>query len=796
MTTLINDIKFSIRQLIKAPGFATVAVLTLALGIGANTAIFSMINSVLIKSLPYPDSRRLVQIFETFPGTQRNSVSGGAFKDWYEYQSKFDHLAVYENTERNLTGNGMPLRVSGLMVSSEFLSVLGVKPVIGRDFAGGEDAVGGNNHVILLTHPFWQNRYGADPDIVGKRIALDQVPYTVVGVLSPGTLLQDDVQYLIPDVINGPGSFWGRAGHWRHVIGRMSSGATVSEAEAELCGIKEQLNDEYPEFKRECRVNVVSLQEVYAGNARPTLVVLLGTVALVLLIACVNISNLLLARGNDRTREMAIRFAIGASSWRVIRQMMVESLLLALTGCLMGLCLAMCGVKLLSGMMTGMVPHILYPELDIRVLLFSIGVACVCGVLFGILPAWRASKPDLNHDLKETERGATSGSRRRSQSLMVISEFAFTLILLVGAGLFLHSFVRLLKTDPGFNPRQTLAFDLSFPDAKYPEEADRFRFIQALNERLAALPGVESVGAASSLPFSLRGRTEQVSRMDKPPRTDYVAACDWISGDYFSAAGIQIMGGRPITEADNQSGASRVIIIDETVKRDLYPDEDPIGRQIRFFGQSWEVVGIAVPVHQYFLDVAPRPQVYLPQVYQPHQTSMVIRTALPPLTLTEAVRKTIFDIDSDQPMANVRTVEHDVHTSLAIKRATLTLLSVFAVVAVSLACIGIYGVVSYSVGQRAHELCIRFALGAERRDIIRLILKSGMKLSMIGITVGTVIALALSRLLANLLYEVKTYDPWVFLGSVCLLAVVAVLSIYVPAHRAARIDPMEALRYE
>ncbi len=796
MITLWQDIKYAFRQLGKNPGFTTVAVLTLALGIGANTAIFSMINSVLLKSLPYPDSKQLVQIFEAFPNYDRNTVAGGAFKDWYEHNTKFDYLAVYEGTQRNLTGDGQPQRVSGLMVSSEFLSVLGIEPILGRDFVAGEDAVGGNNHIMMLTHQFWQNRYGSDPDIVGKSVSLDQVPFTIVGVLGSGALLQDDELYLIPDVIDGPGTFWGRAGHWRHVIGRMSPGVTVSEAETELCGIKKQLNAEYPEFKRECTVNVVSLQEAYAGNARPTLIVLLGTVVLVLLIACANVSNLLFARCNARTREIAIRAAIGARSWRIISQMLVESLLLAFVGCLFGLLFAIYGVKLLTAMIAGMVPQMLYPELDINVLLFSICIACVCGVLFGILPALHASKTDLNNDLKETERGATSGSKRRSQSLMVVSEFAFTLVLLVGAGLFLRSFIRIIETDPGFNPSQTLAFDLSFPDAKYPENEDRFRFIQKLNERIAALPGVESVGASSSLPFSLRGRTEQVSRIDKPPRTDYVAACDWVSGDYFSATGIQLLRGRAITEADNQEGAPRVMVIDSTVIRDLYTDEDPIGQQIRFLGQSWEVVGVAAPIHQYFLDYTPRPQVYIPQVYLPTHTSIVIRTALPALTLTEAVRKTILEVDPDQPMANVRTLESDIHESLAVKRATLTLLSFFAVVGVSLACIGIYGVISYSVGQRARELCIRFALGAQRRDIVQLVLKSGIKLSIIGIVLGLVIALALSRLLANLLYEVKTYDPLVFLGSVLLLIIVAVLSIYIPAYRAARTDPMKALRYE
>jgi putative ABC transport system permease protein len=796
MSSCFNDIKYAFRQLRASPGFTVVAVLTLALGIGANTAIFSMINSVLLESLPYPDSKQLVQVFETFPNTDRNTVSGGAFKDWYEHNTKFAHLAVYEGTERNLTGGGAPQRVSGLMASSEFLPVLGIEPMIGRGFAAGEDAVGGNNHVMILTHRFWQNRYGSDPDIVGRNVSLDQVPYTIVGVLGPRALLQDDVLYLIPDIIDGPGTFWGRAGHWRHVIGRMAPGVTESEAEAELCGIKLRLNAEYPEFKRECAVNVVSLQEVHGGRARPTLVVLLGTVVLVLLVACANVSNLLLARCNARTREMAIRAAIGAPAWQIVRQMLVESLLLALTGCLAGLLVAIWGVRLLTGMIAGMVPQMMYPKLGINVLLYSIGLACACGILFGVLPAWRASKPDLNNDLKETERGATSGSKRRSQSFMVVSEFAFTVVLLVGAGLFLRSFVRLLKTDPGFNPKQTLAFDLSFPDAKYPEGEDRLRFIKELNGRIAALPGVESVASTSSLPFSLRGRTEQVSRMDKPPRTDYVVACDWVGGDYFAAAGIPLLRGRALTEADNQAGVARVMVIDETIARDLYPDEDPIGHQARFLGESYEIVGVATPVRQYFMEYAPRPQVYIPQVYLPGATSIIIRTAFPPLVLAETVRKTILEIDPDQPMANIRTLERDIHKSLGVRRATLTLLGLFAAIAISLACIGIYGVVSYSISQRTRELSIRSALGAHRSDIVRLVLSGAMKLSAVGIAVGLIVALALSRLVASLLYEVETYDPVVFIGAACMLSIVAVLAVYLPARRAARVDLMEALRCE
>jgi predicted permease len=796
MTGLWQDLRYATRQLRKSPGFAAIAVLTLALGIGANTAIFSVVNSVLIKPLPYPNSQQLVQIFETAPSTNRNAVSGGAFKDWHQQSSKFSHLAVYEETRLNLTGGGTPERLSGLMVSSEFLSVLGVSPAIGRDFTAGEDAVGGNNRVIVLTHQLWQSRFGEDTGVVGRTVSLDQIPYTIIGILPPNALLQDDAMFLVPDVIDAAGVRWDRAGHWRQVIGRVLPGVTASDAQAELQGIKQRLTTEYPSFKKDWSVAVVPMQEVYAGDTRSILVMLLGTVALVLLIACANVSNLLLARGNARSREMAIRTALGAHSWRIVRQMLVESFLLAALGCVVGLMLAVFGIKLLTSILAGQLPHVLRPDLDNTVLLFSIGIACGCGLLVGILPAWRTSKSDLNHALKEAERGSASSSKRRTQSFLVASEFAFTMLLLVGTRLFLHSFVLLLETNPGFNPKQTLAFDLSFPDAKYPKDEDRLQFIQNLNARIAVLPGVESVGATSALPLSDDGLTEFAGRADKPPRTDYIVACNFVSGDYLAAMGMPLLRGRAINDSDNHATASRVLVVDETIARDLYPDEDPIGQRLSLLGESWEIVGIVAPVRQFWLDRDPRPTVYGPQSYAPTSASMIIRTAQPSLALAEAVRKTVVEADPDQPIANVRTMEEAVHKSLATRRTTLGLLSLFATVAISLACIGIYGVVSYAIGQRARELCIRTALGAQRNDIMRLVLAGGMKPSIIGIVVGLAAALGLARFLESQLFEVKAHDPFVFLASVCLLVLVAALSVYIPARRAAKVDPMAALRYE
>lgn len=799
LADLWQDLRFGARMLWKNPGFTAVAVLTLALGIGANTAIFSMINSVLIKALPYPNAEQLVSVWETVPSGSRNSVSGGVYKDWRAHSSKFAHLALYKDVRLNLTGAGVPEHLAALQVTTEYLSVLGVAPLLGRGFMAGEDARGGNNQVAMLSHQFWQRRYGGDAGIIGQTVTLNQLPYTVIGVLPPGALLDEEPMLLVPFTIDVDSDTvkWVRGYHCCGVLGRVASGVSPTEAQTELRGIRQQLAAEYPAYKKDWGLEVVPLQQDLTGDVRPTLVTLLGTVGLVLLIACANVSNLLLARGNARAREMAIRSALGANSGRIIRQLLIESLLLSLVGCVLGLVLASFGIKLLTGLLTGMVPQILQPELDVNVLAFSILVACGCGLLFGLLPAIRASKPDLNHVLKESDRGAVSASKRRSQAFLVVAEFAFTLVLLVGAGLFLRSFMRLLATDPGFNPKQALAFDLSFAKAKYPKPEEQQRLLQELNERIAVLPGVEAVGAVTNLPLSNRDNGEALRRAEQPQSSPINVGNVFVSGDYFKAMGIPLQRGRVITAADNLPNAPPVLVIDAGVARDLYPNEDPLGKQVRFLGKPWEIVGVVAPVRHSALNTDPRFRIYGARGQASYPTSsMVIRSSAPPLTLIETVRKTILAVDPDQPLANVRTLEEAVQKSLARQRTTLILLGVFAVVALSLACIGIYGVMSYSISQRARELSIRTALGAQRRDIIRLVLSGGMKLSFIGIGLGLAAAFVLAGLVEKLLYQVKTHDPLVFIASAGLLGLVAAISIYLPARRAARLDPIVALRGE
>ena len=796
---LWQDLRYGARMLWKKPGFTAVAVLTLALGIGANTAIFSIINSVLIKALPYPDPEQIVNLWESLPDGRRSGVSAGTFKDLHAHSTKFAHLALIKDARFNITGDGTPENVLGLQVTAEFLSVLGVSPIVGRGFVAGEDAIGGNNRVVVLAHQFWQRRYGGDTGVIGRVVSLNQIPYTVIGVLPPSVLLQDETMFLVPFIIDVDSDTvqWNRGYNCCGMLGRVAPGITIAEGQADLRGVRRQLAAEYPPYKKDWSVGGAPLQDDLTGEIRPTLRMLLATVGLVLLIACANVSNLLLARGNSRAREMAIRVALGAQSGRIIRQLLVECLLLALVGCALGLLIAAVSLKLLTEMIKDLVPQMLRSELDLNVLGFSILIACGCGLLFGLLPAIRASKPDLNHVLKETERGSVSASKKRSQSFLVIAEFALTLVLLIGAGLFLRSFVRLLETDPGFNPKQTLAFDLSFPKAKYPKAEDQQRFIKDISTRIAALPGVESVGAATTLPLSNRGRGNGITRGDRPGSDSYSVRDDFVSGDYFSALQIKLLRGRVISEADNLPTTPRVLMIDEKIARDLYPHEDPIGKPLMYNGKSWEIVGVVTRIRHTSLDSDPSPRIYGPRVYFSYPTTgVVIRSSLPPSTLVETVRKTILEVDPDQPIANVRTLEQAVQKSVGRQRTTLILLSIFALVAVSLACVGIYGVMSYSISQRTRELSIRAALGAQRRDIIRLILTEGGKLSAIGIVIGLAASFALSRLVEKLLFEVKTHDPLVFVASTVMLGMVAALSIYLPARRAAQLNPITTLRSE
>jgi putative ABC transport system permease protein len=792
----MRNIRLAFRQLAKSPGFTATTVLTLALGIGANTAIFSVINSTLLQPLPYPQAGELVDVMETYSGGGRNgSVSGGAFKDWREGSTKFTGLAAFEQFQRNLTGLGQPERVTGLAASADYLSVLGIAPALGRVFTSDETSPGSNARVVLLTHGFWRSHFGGDPAVVGRSVLLDQEPFTVVGVLPPRALLQDDLQLVMPAVVDAPGTYWGRDAHWRKVIGRLRPGITAAEAEIELKGIKQRLASEYPTWKADWSVVVTPLQDLLVRGNRPMFVLLFGATGLVLLIACANVSNLLLARGQTRTREMAIRTALGARPRQIVRQVLTESLVLAFAGCALGLGFAFVSVRGLDRMLATQLPEVLRPEIDPHVLLFSVLLATGCGVLFGVLPAWRAARADVIHALKDSERGSSSGARRRAQTLLVVSEFALTLVLLVGAGLFLRSFARLLAVDPGFNPRGTLAFDVSFPHSKYPGDDDRLRFTQKLIDRIRALPGVDVVGASSSLPLSDRDRGEFLSRPGRPsPGGQYSVGVCSVAGDYFAALGIRLIQGRRLTEADNTASAPPVLVIDRRVAGELFPNDNPLGQPVTFLGKTCTVVGVTAPVQHRDLEHQPRPTVYGPLAQFPHPSSLLVRSTLAPATLVTQVRKAIAELDPEQPIANVRTLTEAVGRSLAPRRTALTLLGLFAAVAVGLACLGVYGVITFMIGERSREFSIRSALGAQPGNIVRLVISGAMVPSFHGIAVGLAVALALGRVVESQLFGVKAQDPGVLAFSVALLTGVAALSVYFPAQRAAQADPIQALR--
>ncbi len=797
-----RDIRFGLRMLHKNPGFTTVAVLTLALGIGANTAIFSVINGVLLNPLPYDHPGQLVNLREAPPQGSQMIVSGGAFTDWRENSASFDVMSVVRGIEMNLTGEGEPERISGLQVSASYLQALRLQPELGRGFSSEEDKPGGDNKVIVIGHGLWHRRFGADRNVVGRTIRLDGQTHTVLGVLPPNATLvgqeRGDPQFLIPFVFGTEIWHTTRASHSFKVIARLKSTVTIKEAQVELTGIKRRLQPLYPKWKENWGVMVVPLHEYVTGKVKPTLLVLMGAVGFVLLIACANVANLLLAKAASRQKEMAIRTALGASRWRVMRQVLTESSLLALLGGLLGIGLGYWGVQMLSQWSGATLPRVGEIALDLRVLVFSLLASVGTGLLFGLVPALRVSAPNLNLTLKEGGRGSTRGSQNRVRVGLIVAELGLAVMLLTGAGLLLRSFFRLLNVDPGFNRRNTLALDVSLPDAKYRSGEDQARFFRQIFESLEALPGVEAAGMASSLPMqgSSYDSAVRVPGRENQPEPGYNARFDFVAGNYFRALGIPFVKGRDFSPRDNSTNAPRVVVFNEALVKKIFPNEDAVGRRIGFWGAEWEIVGVVRSVRQNRLDDDRMDRLYLPQAFFWGSGSLVVRTKGSPLALADSIRKQILALDPDQSVSNIRTMEQAISGSLSARRLTLTLLGLFAALALGLAVIGLYGVMAYTVAQRAHEIGIRMALGAQRTDVLRLILRHGLALTSLGVALGLIGALALTRVLRSHLYEVGTTDPGTFIAVSLLLVVVALLACLIPARRAAKVDPMVALRHE
>ena len=808
MATLLQDLRYAFRLLAKSPSFTLIAVLTLALGIGTNTAIFTVVNGVLLRPLGFRDPSRVVLVAEktSYPTV---STSYENYIDWRGQSHSFESLEATRGTAITLTGTGEPERLNARMATAPLFSLLGVNAILGRTFLAEEDRAGGAP-VVILSYGLWQRHFGAARDILGKSITLDSQPYTVVGVLPGGfELLQPADVFLpftpwaktLPDDRNWhPGIF---------VIGRLKDGITREQARTEMVGITKRLEQQYPIYNTGKSADVVGLQEQLVQNVRPALLLLLGAVGAVLLIACVNVANLLLARAAARGREVAIRTSMGASRWRVTRQLITESLLLSLAGGTLGLLFAWASLGPLLKLSSTSVPAVLTVGLDRWVLFFTLVVSFVTGLVFGIVPAVRTAKLDLRETLNEGSRGSTTGiGQHRIRGVLVAAEIAMAMLLLVGAGLLLRSFSRLQEVPPGFQADHLLVADLPLSLTAYSKPQQRFEFFDRLVARAKSLPGVRSAGAASFLPVSGGGGALHFNINGRPPKSphDYtVTGYRTVTPNYFETLGMPLAQGRFFTAADTEK-APTVVVINSAMARTYFPGENPLGKRLQLGAipesdVPWmEVVGVVGDVRQ-GLDLDPQAEMYLPyrqadQVLPVFQLSIVLRTATDPLLQAAALRSALGEIDPNQPLVRVRTMEENMAATVAQPRFRTWLIGIFAALALVLAGVGVYGVMSYTVTQRTSEIGIRVTLGAQPEDVFHIIVGEGLRLALAGVGAGILAALALTRLLRSFLYGVSAYDPLTFGGVALILTLVAVAASFFPARRATLVDPLVALRYE
>jgi predicted permease len=791
-----QDATLGVRLLFRSPGFATVAVLTLALGIGANTAIYSVLDAVLLRPLPYPEADRIVLVSETLENGNPNSSSGGAFLDWRTHQTQFSALMLTGRVSYNLRGVGTPERLTGMEVSHEFLDVLGIPPLIGRGFLPEEDRPGGPNSVVMITEELWRSRLGADPSIVGRTIVLDEIPRTVIGVLARGTWMLKEDSFFVPAVLVPGTDRAERQGHWAGVFGRLAPAASVAQAEAELKTIKQQLNARYPAFKQKWSVMVQPVRDVIGGLTRTPMLILLGAVSVVLLIACANVTNLLLARSFHRQHELAVRAAIGASRGRLMRQILTENLMLALFGGLAGVLVAYVGVGVLHRFTSPAMPIIFTPRLDLPVLLFSLAVTVATGPLVGLLPAWRAGRTDLSGAMNTGSKGVASLGRQRTQSLLVVAEVALTVVLLASAGLLLRSLARTASADPGFEPARVLAFDVSLPDASYASREQRLAFRTELIARLRALPAVEAAGTGMAIPFSGGGFGEYFRRPDNAEREPVIGRMDFVSPGYLEAIGSRLVAGRRFTDADNRLDGPRVAVISEETRRMFFPKGDAIGQPLIVRGQTWLVVGVIADVVDRRLDVPRGAFAYVPSAFNLSRLSVAIRTPLEPLSLVARVREEIARLDPGVAVASPRALDRAMADSMTERRVVLALVFIFAGAALTLAATGLYGVMAYAVATRRHEFGIRMAFGATRPGLLRHVLGGGLRMTCLGVVAGLGAASLAAKLLASQLYQVRGSDPLVIVGTAATVIAVAVLACSVPAWRASRFELASVLRGE
>ena len=817
METLFQDLRYGLRMLGKSLGFTLVAVATLALGIGANTALFSVINGVLLSPLPFRDPDQLVTFHENKPNFEGGSVSYPNFRDWQKDNHTFSALALARTYAFSLTGSGEPEQVGGEFISADFFPVLGVQPVIGRTFTQDEEKIGAGP-VALISAGLWQRKFSSSPDILGKSITLNAKPFTIVGVIPANFHLaipgfRDTEVYAPIGQWSNPLLLQRGAGLGFHGVGRLKPGVTIAQARSDMEGVTGNLANAFPDSDKGITAKLTPLKEEMVGEVRPLLLVLLAAVGFVLLISCVNVANLLLARSTGRTREFAVRAALGASQGRVVRQLLTESVLLALLGGGLGLFLAAWGTRAALAVLPAALPRAEQVGLDSHVLFFTLSLSLLVGVLFGLTPALKTSQPDLHETLKQGGRGA-SGTRHRAQGVFVVVEMALALVLLTGAGLTIRSLIKLWNVDPGFSPHHVITFGLSLPPSTMNASPDAVRAaFREFDHKLASAPGVQAVSQAwGAVP--LNGDDEQLFWLEGQPKpaseNDMNWAIDYIvEPDYLKAMGIPLQRGRFFTPQDNEH-SPLVVVVDEVFAQKYFPSQDPIGKRIHIdrFTQLAEIVGVVGHVKQWGLATddqqSLRSGLYIPCMQMPDDfvamtpssSSVIVRAGSSSAGLVDSIRHVSAQMSNQQVIFGTQTMDSVISDSVASQRFSMILLAVFAGLALTLAGVGIYGVISYVVGQRVHEIGIRMALGAQPQDILRLIRSSGGKLAGLGVVVGLAAALVLTRFMAALLYGVGTTDPLTFVGVALLLSVVALTACYVPARRATRVDPMSALRYE
>jgi putative ABC transport system permease protein len=804
MESLIQDLRYALRVLIKKPGFTAIAVLTLALGIGANSAIFTVVNAVLLRSLPYEDGDRLVWIWGTQPQLEKAPVAPANFLDIKEQNEVFDYVAAFRGQSGALTGQYEPERIRVAAVSADFFSLLKVMPILGRVF-NNQDEQAGNNQVIVLSHALWQRRFGSNPGILDQKLTLNDRPYTVIGVTPAGFQYPTYADLWVPLVFDAKEKTV-RDTHSLSAIGRLKPGVAIEQGQANIGLIAGTLEQNYPRTNTGIGMRLVPLKEQITGSIQTQLLIIFAAVGFVLLIACANVANLVLARAASRQKEMAIRTALGAASSRLARLLLTESVVLAVAGGALGLLLAYWGTQLLVSASPIHIPRVKEITLDLRVLGFTLLLSFLTGILFGITPALQARRTDLNETLKEGGRSSSQGlGGYRMRKIFVVSQMALALVLLISAGLMIKSFLKLQQVDLGFNERNLMTMQVTLPRSKYNDGQTRAAFFQKAVDRIKALPGVEGAGAITNLPLSgandstsfiIDGR--EPSPDGKAPLTEYRS----ITPDYFRAMGIGLVRGRFFDETD-QPNTVKVAIINESLAHKFFGDQDPIGQRIGLSGPpDWrEIVGVVRDVRHYGPDNEPKPETYVP--YNQNQASYLQYGSMALVVrgenssnLVSGVRGEILAVDSSQPIYNAKTMEQVVADSVAQRRLDTLLLALLAGVALLLAAVGTYSVMAYTVAQRTHELGVRMALGAQPRDVIKLVLGQALSLALVGVAIGLGAAFGLMRFVSGLLYGVSLADPFIYIGLALLLGAVAILASYFPARRATRVDPLSALRSE